>query len=35
LAARAYIMSKGQIVFRGSAEEVLTRVEIRRKYLEV
>jgi branched-chain amino acid transport system ATP-binding protein len=35
LSARAYIMSKGQIVFQGSAEEVLTKVEIRRKYLEV
>ena len=35
LAARAYIMSKGEIVFRGTGEEVLADSEIRRKYLEV
>ena len=35
LAARAYVMSKGEIVFRGTGEEILTDSEIRRKYLEV
>jgi branched-chain amino acid transport system ATP-binding protein len=35
LATRAYIMSKGEIVFRGTGEEVLAKAEIRRKYLEV
>lgn len=35
LAARAYIMSKGRIVFQGTGEEVLADAEIRRKYLEV
>jgi len=35
LAARAYIMSKGEIVFQGTGEEILADSEIRRKYLEV
>jgi branched-chain amino acid transport system ATP-binding protein len=35
LAAHAYIMSKGEIVFQGTGEEILADSEIRRKYLEV
>jgi branched-chain amino acid transport system ATP-binding protein len=35
LAARVYIMSKGEIVFRGTGEEILADSGIRRKYLEV
>jgi branched-chain amino acid transport system ATP-binding protein len=35
LTARAYVMSKGQIVFDGTSEELGQRNEIREKYLEV
>jgi branched-chain amino acid transport system ATP-binding protein len=35
LASRAYIMSKGTIVFRGTREELYADEEIRKKYLEV
>lgn len=35
LAARAYIMSKGSIVFQGTGEEIYGGEEIRKRYLEV
>jgi len=35
LASRAYIMSKGQIVFHGTSKEVYADEEARKKYLEV
>jgi branched-chain amino acid transport system ATP-binding protein len=35
LAARAYIMSKGKIVFKGVGQEVYENEEVRKKYLEV
>jgi branched-chain amino acid transport system ATP-binding protein len=35
LAQRVYVMSKGQIVFRGSARELAENDEVRRQYLEV
>lgn len=35
LAERAYVMSKGRIVFSGTSEEIQEAEEIRRKYLEV
>ena len=35
LASRAYIMSKGKIVFQGTREEFYANEEVRRKYLEV
>ena len=35
MARRAYIMSKGQVVFQGSREEIQGNEEIRKKYLEV
>jgi branched-chain amino acid transport system ATP-binding protein len=35
LAARAYVMAKGKVVFQGSKEELNAGKEIRRKYLEV
>jgi branched-chain amino acid transport system ATP-binding protein len=35
LASQAYIMSKGQIVFHGTSEEVYADEEVRKKYLEV
>lgn len=35
LATRAYIMSKGSVVFEGTAQEVHDNEEVRKKYLEV
>ena len=35
LATRVYVMSKGQIVFSGSSQELKADKEIRRRYLEV
>jgi branched-chain amino acid transport system ATP-binding protein len=35
LSARAYIMSKGKIVFQGTGEEIYGNEEIRKRYLEV
>jgi branched-chain amino acid transport system ATP-binding protein len=35
LAQRVYVMSKGQIVFRGSARELAGNDDVRRQYLEV
>ena len=35
MAGRAYIMSKGQVVFHGSREEIQGNEEVRKKYLEV
>ena len=35
LASRAYVMSKGQIVFHGAGEEVSADEGVRKKYLEV
>jgi branched-chain amino acid transport system ATP-binding protein len=35
LASRAYVMSKGEIVFRGTQEDVYATEEVRKKYLEV
>lgn len=35
LATRIYVMSKGNIVFQGTAQELKESSEIRRKYLEV
>jgi branched-chain amino acid transport system ATP-binding protein len=35
LAQRAYVMSKGQIVFSGSARELRARDDVRQQYLEV
>ena len=35
LAQRVYVMSKGQIVFRGGARELAGNDEVRRQYLEV
>jgi branched-chain amino acid transport system ATP-binding protein len=35
LAQRVYVMSKGQIVFRGSARELADNDDVRRQYLEV
>ena len=35
LAGRAYVMSKGEIVFRGMGEELDANEEVRKKYLEV
>ena len=35
LTSRAYIMSKGQIMFHGTSAEVNDDKEIRKKYLEV
>ena len=35
LAPRVYVMSKGQIVFSGSSQELKADKEIRRRYLEV
>jgi len=35
LAARAYVMAKGKVVFHGSKEELYAGCEIRKKYLEV
>ena len=35
LCSRAYIMSKGEIVFSGTSEEVINSEEIKEKYLEV
>ena len=35
LGARTYVMSKGEIVFRGTREEFNADVEIKKKYLEV
>ena len=35
LAGRAYIMSKGKIVFRGTGKELYANEEVRKKYLEV
>jgi branched-chain amino acid transport system ATP-binding protein len=35
LATRAYIMSKGEIVFRGTGEEIYADEKVRKKYLEV
>jgi branched-chain amino acid transport system ATP-binding protein len=35
MASRAYVMSKGRIVFQGTSEELRNNDEIRKKYLEV
>ena len=35
LADRTYVMSKGEIVFHGTGEELLENTEVRKKYLEV
>jgi branched-chain amino acid transport system ATP-binding protein len=35
MACRAYIMSKGQVVFQGSRDEIHRNEEVRKKYLEV
>ena len=35
LASRAYVMSKGEIVFRGTSEGLSADEEVRKKYLEV
>ncbi len=35
LAQRVYVMSKGQVVFRGSARDLASNDEVRRQYLEV
>jgi branched-chain amino acid transport system ATP-binding protein len=35
LAKRAYVMSKGKIVFEGSSQELRADEEVRKKYLEV
>lgn len=35
LASRAYVMSKGKIVFRGTPQEFYANEEVRKKYLEV
>ena len=35
LASRAYVMSKGRIVFDGTSRELYAAAEIRKKYLEV
>ncbi len=35
LAERAYVMSKGRIVFSGTSEEIREAEEVRRRYLEV
>ncbi len=35
VAARAYIMSKGRIVFSGTGQEVYDNEEVRKKFLEV
>jgi branched-chain amino acid transport system ATP-binding protein len=35
LATRAYIMSKGTMVFEGTGQEVHDNEEVRKKYLEV
>ena len=35
MARRAYIMSKGQVVFQGSRDEIQGNEEVRKKYLEV
>ena len=35
LASRAYVMSKGAIVFQGTSEELLADKEVRKRYLEV
>jgi branched-chain amino acid transport system ATP-binding protein len=35
LAGRAYLMSKGKIVFQGTSEELYANEEVREKYLEV
>lgn len=35
MAKRAYIMSKGQVVFEGSRDEIQANKEVRKKYLEV
>ena len=35
VASRAYIMSKGSIVFRGTGKEIYENEEVRKKYLEV
>jgi branched-chain amino acid transport system ATP-binding protein len=35
LASRGYIMSKGEVVFHGSRDELANNEEVRKKYLEV
>lgn len=35
LASRAYVMSKGAIVFQGTSEELSANKEVRKRYLEV
>jgi branched-chain amino acid transport system ATP-binding protein len=35
LASRAYVMSKGTIVFQGTSEELSANKEVRKRYLEV
>jgi len=35
LATRGYIMSKGEIVFQGSRDDLANNEEVRKKYLEV
>ncbi len=35
LAQRVYVMSKGQIVFSGSMQELQTSESVRKQYLEV
>lgn len=35
LANRTYVMSKGEIVFHGTGDELLENTEVRKKYLEI
>jgi branched-chain amino acid transport system ATP-binding protein len=35
LASRAFVMSKGEIVFRGTGEELSADKEVRKRYLEI
>jgi branched-chain amino acid transport system ATP-binding protein len=35
LASRAFVMSKGEIVFRGTSEELSADKEVRKRYLEI
>ena len=35
LADEVYVMSKGEIVFRGAGEDLQANEEVRKKYLEV
>ena len=35
LADRTYVMSKGEVVFHGTGEELRENTEVRKKYLEI